>query len=181
MTTGAADEQYIVATKNWLEQFVIRHSLCPFAAKPFREDRIRYVSYPVTTEQELADRLIEEILLLVDADPQQTETSIVIVPNMLAEFLDYNQFLDVADSILAELKVEGIIQIASFHPDYQFADLSSDDVRNYTNRSPYPMFHLIREDSIEKARAMMDVEAIPDRNMALLLELGIENVRKEWH
>ena len=97
---------------------------------------------------------------------------------MLADFLDYNQFLDVVDSIIDELNVEDIIQVASFHPDYQFADLDKDDVRNYTNRSPYPMFHLIREDSIEKAREMMDTESIPDRNMDLLLELGIDGITK---
>lgn len=181
MTTNTENDQYITATRNWLEQFVIQHNLCPFAAKPFRGNRIRYVSYPVTTEEELAAKLIDEILLLKDANPQEIETSIVIAPRMLADFLEYNQFLNVADSIIAELGVEGIIQIASFHPDYQFADLDSDDVRNYTNRSPYPMFHLIREDSIEKAREMMDVEAIPERNMELLLELGIENVTKKWH
>ena len=87
-------------------------------------------------------------------------------------------FLDVVDSIIHELKVEGLIQVASFHPDYQFADLDKDDVRNYTNRSPYPMFHLIRESSIEKAREQMDTESIPDRNMDLLLDLGIEKVKK---
>lgn len=180
MTTSSESEQIIQATKNWLEQFVIKHNFCPFAAKPFREKRIRYVSYPVETEQVLVDKLIEEILLLKDADPNDVETSIVIAPSILADFLDYNQFLDVADSILTELNMDGLIQIASFHPQYQFADLDKDDVRNYTNRSPYPMFHLIREESIEKAREMMDTEAIPDRNMALLLELGIDKVRKDW-
>jgi len=180
MNANTENDQYIAATKNWLEHFVIQHNLCPFAAKPFRGNRIRYVSYPVSTEEELVDKLIDEILLLKDANPQETETSLVIAPLMLADFLDYNQFLDVADSILAELDVEGIIQIASFHPDYQFADLDRDDVRNYTNRSPCPMFHLIREDSIAKAREMMDVESIPDRNMELLLELGIEKVARKW-
>lgn len=180
MTTNYENEQIIQATKNWLEHFVIKHNFCPFAAKPFREKRIRYTSYSVSTEQELVDRLIEELLLLKEADPLEIETSIVIVPCMLTDFLDYNQFLDVADSILTELNVEGLLQIASFHPQYQFADLDVDDVRNYTNRSPYPMFHLIREDSIEKAREMMDTEAIPDRNMELLQELGIEQVCKNW-
>jgi len=84
----------------------------------------------------------------------------------------------VVDSIIDELKLEGVIQVASFHPDYQFADLDKDDVRNYTNRSPYPMFHLIRESSIERAREQMDTESIPDRNMDLLLDLGIEKVKK---
>lgn len=174
------EQQTIQATKNWLEYFVIKHNFCPFAVKPFRENRIRYVSYPVKTEVALVEKLSAEILLLKDANPQDIETSIVIVPYILSDFLDYNQFLDVADSLLAELGVEGIIQIASFHPDYQFADLDREDVRNYTNRSPYPLFHLIREDSIEKAREAMNTEAIPHRNMEVLLALGVENVSKEW-
>ena len=176
MSSGQQDDPAVKATQEWLAQFVIQHNLCPFAAKPFREQRIRYARYAVDTEEALVDSLIDEILLLKEADPQQTETSLVIVPAMLADFLEYNQFLDVADALLAQLEVVGMIQIASFHPDYQFADLSSDDVRNYTNRSPYPMFHLIREDSIEQARGMMDTDAIPERNMALLLELGIDKV-----
>ena len=179
MTASAENKQIIQATRHWLEQFVIKHNFCPFAAKPFREKRIRYASYSVSTEEELVDRLVEEIILLKDVDPAEIETSIVIAPSILADFLDYNQFLNVVDAIIAELHVDGIIQVASFHPAYQFADLAADDVRNYTNRSPYPMFHLIREDSIEQARNMLDTEAIPQRNMALLLELGIDTIKKK--
>jgi len=178
MNTTTDNDQAIQATKEWLEHFVIKHNFCPFAVKPFRDKRIRYVSYPVSSEKELADKLIDEMLFLKDADPQEIETTLVIVPNLLTDFLDYNQFLDVVDSIIDELNVEGVIQVASFHPDYQFADLDKDDVRNYTNRSPYPMFHLIREDSIEKAREMMDTESIPDRNMDLLMDLGIDGITK---
>ena len=173
------NDQVIDATIQWLENFVIKHNFCPFAVKPFKNNRIRYISYPVNTEQDLADKLIDEILLLKDADPQEIETTLVIAPCILGDFLDYNQFLNVVDSLIAELGVEGIIQVASFHPEYQFADLGKDDVRNYTNRSPYPMFHLIREDSIEKARDMMDTESIPDRNMDLLMQLGIDGITKE--
>lgn len=178
MNISVDNDQAIEATKQWLEHFVIKHNFCPFAVKPFRDKRIRYVSYPVNTEQDLADKLIDEILLLKGADPQEIETTLVIAPLMLEDFLDYNQFLNVVDSIIDELDVEGIIQVASFHPQYQFADLGKDDVRNYTNRSPYPMFHLIREESIEKARDMMDTESIPDRNMDLLMRLGIDEITK---
>ena len=174
------NDKAISTTKNWLEHFVIAHNFCPFAAKPFKEDRIRYVSCSATDEDKLVDALVDEIIILKEAKQQETETTILIVPLMLADFLEYNQFLDVVDSIIHELDVEGIIQVASFHPDYQFADLDKDDVRNYTNRSPYPMFHLIRESSIEKARENMDTESIPDRNMDLLLDLGIEKVKKNW-
>lgn len=177
MSSTAQDDPVIMATREWLAQFVIQHNLCPFAARPFREKRIRYVSYVLDTQDALVDRLIDEILLLEDADPLKLETSLVIVPGMLIDFFEYNQFLDVADALLLQLEVEGIIQIASFHPAYQFADLDGEDVRNYTNRSPYPMFHLIRAASIEQARGMTDVEAIPERNMTLLLAMGIEQVR----
>ena len=179
MTTSSETELVIEATKKWLEQFVIKHNLCPFAARPFKQQKIRYASYPVHDEEDFLPSLIDEIKLLRDADPQVIETSIVIGPSILANFLDYNQFLNVVDAVIDDLGVDGMIQVASFHPDYQFADLEQDDVRNYTNRSPYPMFHLIREDSIEKARGMMDVESIPQRNMDLLLELGIEEVVKK--
>jgi hypothetical protein len=178
--TEKQNDKAVSATKNWLEHFVIAHNFCPFAAKPFNEDRIRYVSCSATDEENLVNALVDEILFLKEAKQQETETAILIVPLMLADFLEYNQFLDVVDSIIHELKVEGVIQVASFHPDYQFADLDKDDVRNYSNRSPYPMFHLIRESSIEKAREQMDTESIPDRNMDLLLDLGIEKVKKNW-
>lgn len=178
--TDKQNDKAISATKNWLEHFVIAHNLCPFATKPFNEDRIRYVSCPATDEDTLVNVLVDEILFLKAANQQETETTILIVPFMLADFLEYNQFFDVVDSIIVELKVEGVIQVASFHPDYQFADLDKDDVRNYTNRSPYPMFHLIRESSIEKACEQMDTASIPDKNMDLLLDLGIEKVRKKW-
>ncbi|MDH5377138.1 MAG: DUF1415 domain-containing protein [Gammaproteobacteria bacterium] len=177
MTDSANQNKIVLQTKAWLQGFVIKHSLCPFAAKPFKEDRIRYAVSAANNVDELVDYLIDEILKLKEADPEELETSLVIVPDMFNDFLDYNEFLDVADALIEELQVDGIIQIASFHPQYQFADLEQDDVRNYTNRSPYPMFHLIREDSIEKARGQMDVDAIPDRNMELLLELGLDGVR----
>jgi hypothetical protein len=183
-TTPAEVEQYsakvLRATKNWLEHFVIAHNLCPFAVKPFTDNKIRYVGCIATEEDELLDTLVDELLFLQDANQQQTETTLVIVPLMLSDFREYNQFLNVVDAKLRELKIEGVIQVASFHPDYQFSDLDKEDVRNYTNRSPYPLFHLIRESSIETAREQMDTKSIPDRNMELLLELEIEIIRKKW-
>jgi hypothetical protein len=178
--TEEQNDKAVSAIKNWLEYFVIAHNFCPFAVKPFSKGKIRYVSCSATDEDKLVNTLVDEILFLKEAKPQETETTILIVPLMFADYLEYNQFLNVVDGKIRELKVKGVIQVASFHPDYQFADLDKDDVRNYTNRSPYPMFHLIRESSIEKAREQMDTESIPDRNMELLLELGIEKVRKNW-
>ena len=100
MNNRTVNDQVIESTIEWLEKFVIKHNLCPFAVKPFRDNRIRYVSCPASNEKELADILIDEILLLKDADPNETETTLVIVPFVLTDFLDYNQFLNVVDSII---------------------------------------------------------------------------------
>ena len=171
--------QVIGVTEKWLQDFVIRHNLCPFASAPFRNRRIRITSYDGVSEELLAAKLAEEILLLQQADPKEVETSILVTPRMFTDFSEYNQFLDVADVIIAEINMAGLIQVASFHPAYQFADLAQNDVRNYTNRSPYPMFHLIREDSIESARYAMDVDSIPERNMDLLQKMGLDEVVKQ--
>ncbi|MDX1812931.1 MAG: DUF1415 domain-containing protein, partial [Gammaproteobacteria bacterium] len=127
----------------------------------------------------LVDILIDELLLLSQADINDIETSILIMPNLFKDFEEYNQFGVILDQLIDSLKLNGVIQIATFHPDYQFADLAADDVRNYTNRSPYPLFHLIREDSVEKARASYpDIEEIPDKNMQKLESLGLDKVKK---
>ena len=167
-------------TKQWIEKIIINHNFCPFAKKPFNQDKIRYAVSSATDSEKVVDDLVDELLLLHETPATEVETTILIVPNTLIDFDEYNQFLDVTDSALEELDLVDIIQVASFHPDYCFADLDVDDVRNYTNRSIYPMFHLIREDSVEHARATFkDVENIPDANMDLLLEIGLDAIRHQ--
>lgn len=179
MTTGK-DAQIIATTRQWAKDIVIRHNLCPFAHKPFRNELIRYSVSHATTEDELVDDLIDELLLLRNADTSKVETTLIIVPDCFRDFAHYNQFLDVVDMLIGQFGLEGTIQVASFHPDYQFADLDYDDVRNYTNRSLYPMFHLILEESIERARnTHPDVESIPDTNMALLEQIGLEEIKRQ--
>ncbi len=174
------EEQVIDETRCWVEQMVIRHNFCPFAHKPARNQTIRYAVSQASNEDELMEALINELILLRDADHAVMETTILIVPNCLQQFEDYNQFLDLVDVLIEQFALRGIIQVASFHPDYQFADLDKDDVRNYTNRSPYPMFHLILEESIERARATYPgVEEIPENNMNLLQALGLEEVKRQ--
>ena len=164
----------IEQTRYWVEHVVIKHNFCPFAHKPARHQRIRYTASQADTEEQLINDLIDELILLQNADHEKIETSLLIVPNCLNSFLLYNRFLDVIDALIKQFNLEGVIQVASFHPEYQFADLDADDVRNYTNRSPYPMFHLILESSIEKARLNYpNVELIPEHNMAQLLKLGL--------
>ena len=175
-----SEAQVIAATRCWVEQVVVRHNLCPFAHKPARNKTIRYVVSQAAETDQLVEDLLNELILLRDADHAQIETTILAVPKCLNKFDDYNQFLDLVDVLIVQFNLQGIIQVASFHPDYQFADLAKDDVRNYTNRSPWPMFHLILEQSIEQARlSYPDVEAIPDNNMRLLQKLGLDEVRRQ--
>ena len=176
---GEDDELIVTATRRWLEAAVIGLDLCPFARAVHVQDRIRYaVSAAETPEALLAD-LIDELRALAAADPAQIETTLLIHPGTLADFLDYNDFLGVADAALADLGLTGILQIASFHPDYRFAGSAPGDVENCTNRSPYPMLHLLREASVERAvEAYPDAEAIWERNVEALRRLGRDGWRE---
>lgn len=161
-------------TRNWLKNIVLRHNFCPFAHKPFKQETIHYLVSQANEPETIAKALMQALLQLRDSDANTLETTLFITPNCFADFGEYNEFLNVVDLLIEQLHLQGIIQVASFHPDYQFADLSADDVRNYTNRSLYPMFHLILEDSIEQARATHpDVHAIPQTNMNLLEKQGL--------
>jgi uncharacterized protein len=166
-------ELVIATTRGWLEKAVIGLRLCPFAAGPFARGQIRYS----VSEQESADGLVQELAQelthLHAADPLLCETSLLIHPRVLNDFADYNQFLDRAESTLAAMNLEGELQIASFHPAYQFAGSAPNAVENNSNRSPYPMLHLLREASVARAvAAFPDVNEIGDRNMATLRALG---------
>lgn len=150
-------------------------NLCPFAAVPWRQGRVRFKLSDATNAQRLAEELAEELLALQAADPLECETTLLIHPGVLANFLDYNDFLDLADRLLEDLALDGVLQIASFHPHYQFADSDADDAANCTNRSPYPMLHLLREASIEAAtKRLSDPDAIYQRNIETLRELGLD-------
>lgn len=170
---GARQARIVGATRLWLEKAVIGLNLCPFA-KAVR-NRLRYTVSSARTPQALLDDLIGELQLLRDADPAQIETTLLIHPDVLGEFLEYNDFLDVADDAVAELGLAGVIQVASFHPHYRFEGTEPEDIGNYSNRSPYPMLHLLREASVERAvTSFPDVAAIPERNIDTLKRLGRE-------
>ena len=170
-----SDEQIIATTSAWVDKAVIGMNLCPFAKAVQMRQQIRYVVSRATTPQALYEDLCRELVFLNEADPQQTDTTLLIHPCVLNDFLDYNDFLDVADNTLEELALAGEIQIASFHPAYQFADTAADDVSNCTNRSPYPTLHLIRETSIERAvSAIPDAADIYKKNIAVMETLGQE-------
>ena len=168
------------ATRNWVKSVVIALNLCPFAARELNANRVRFSLSEANTDAQLLNDLHRELLELDQNNA--IETTLLIHPEALQNFADYNQFLDLADGLLQQMDFEGIYQIASFHPEYQFADTASDEVSNYTNRSPYPMLHLIREASLERAVAHYpDADQIPARNIALLEEMGHAKVLALWH
>lgn len=169
----------LAATRNWLERAVIGLNLCPFARSPHAAGRIRYRISVARSPEALAVDLQDELRQLAAADPAEIETTLLIHPHVLGDFLDYNDFLDKADRIVARLKLQGVLQVASFHPRYQFAGTAPDDIENNTNRSPYPMLHLLRECSIDRAvAAMPDTERIYLRNIDTLRRLGHEGWRR---
>lgn len=172
---NANEHAVVEATRVWLERAVIGMNLCPFAGVPWRQGRVRLQVSEATSLQQLAEDLADELLALHETDPTERETTLLIHPHVLGDFLDYNDFLDIADGLLEQLELDGTIQIASFHPEYQFADSLPGDPANCTNRSPYPMLHLLREASIETATASHpDPDAIYERNIATLRTLGVD-------
>ncbi len=168
----------LAATRHWLEAAVIGLNLCPFAKAVHTKDRIRWVLSPATDTEALLQDLLRELRFLDETDPDEVDTTLLVHPGVLADFLDYNDFLDIADAALVELGLDGVLQIASFHPDYQFAGTEAGDVENCTNRSPFPTLHLLREASIDNAvAAFPDAEAIFERNQETLRRLGWAG----WH
>lgn len=164
------------ATRKWVEDVVVGYNLCPFAKRELVRNRVRFVVSDAATEDELLQALHAELQRL-DDEPE-IETTLLIHPRILQAFAPYNEFLDAADGLLAYLDMEGVYQIASFHPDYQFADTEPEAAENYTNRSPFPMLHLLREASLEAAiDSYPEVDDIPQRNIELMNKLGAEKMR----
>ena len=169
---------FVEKTKNWLEKVVIGLNLCPFAKHPFKSDKIRYVIFEKTDLNQLSELLVEELRLLSEADPVNLETTLIIIPKTLNDFEDYLNYVDFSEQLLEELDYEGLIQVASFHPSYQFNGTNAEDVENYTNRSPYPMLHLLKESSVTWAvDNFPNVEEIPANNVKTMQELGLEKVK----
>jgi len=166
----------ITSTRQWLGTVVVGLKLCPFADRELRYGRVRFTVTNAETEAELLMALHSELSLLIN--DATVETTLLIHPQTLLDFYDFNDFLQVADALLIDLALDGVVQIASFHPEYQFEGTAPDEVQNYTNRSPSPMLHLIREDSLARAIAEYpDVEQIPARNVALMQAMGSTKMR----
>ncbi|MFL9926383.1 DUF1415 domain-containing protein [Herbaspirillum lusitanum] len=172
--TPPSDDEVISRTQAWLEQAVIGLNLCPFAKSVHVKKQIRYVVSRAAGWNTLSEDLHDELLLLDKTDPDVIDTTLLIHPLALQDFHEYNDFLVQADRVLEQNNLEGIIQIASFHPYYQFADAQADDIENYSNRSPFPMLHLLRESSIDRAvAAFPEASAIFEKNMDTLRNLGL--------
>ena len=171
--TVPSDAQAVADTVEWLEKAVIGLNLCPFAKAVHVKQQIRYQVSHATDAEGLLQELVSELELLAETAPEKIETTLLIHPQALTDFMDFNDFLEVADAAVEALQLDGILQVASFHPDYQFAGTMPDDISNYTNRSPYPTLHLLREASIDRAvEAFPDADVIVERNVKTLDALG---------
>lgn len=169
------EKQIIAYTSAWVEQVVIGLNLCPFAKPVHTKGQIDYFLSHARDETTLAADLRLAMQRLIANTPDSMDTCLLIHPWVLSDFFDYNNFLDITDEILDELELIGVLQIASFHPHYQFAGTTEDDVTNCTNRSPFPMLHLLREESLDKATAALpDANVIVDRNLNTMITLGHE-------
>ena len=173
--THPTEDFAINHTRAWVNRAVIGLNLCPFAKAPHVKGQIHYVLSEAKGLEGLRDELIEQLQALAATSAEERETVLLIVPQMLRDFLEFNDFLDEADAVLQELDLEGEFQVASFHPEFQFADTEPDDISNFTNRAPYPTLHLLREESIDRAvEAFPEAEMIYESNIKTLEKLGPE-------
>lgn len=176
------DEQQVIAdTRAWVEQAVIGLNLCPFAKAVQVKSQIAYRVSQASTPEELVADLVQELRQLATTPAEEVDTLLLIHPLVLNDFYDYNEFLDVVDAVVESEALEGVLQVASFHPHYQFADTPYQDRANYTNRSPFPMLHLLREDSISRAvDSLADPSSVYRRNMKLLRDMVDEEFERIW-
>jgi len=176
---AAQDEEVVAATRAWLERAVIGLNLCPFAKAVHVKNQIRYAVSAAQTPEDLLADLVAELRTLHAADPSEIDTTLLVHPRLLSDFLDYNDFLELAEAAVAGEGLEGEIQVASLHPQYQFAGTRPEDIENCSNRSPYPTLHLLREASIARAVAVFpDASQIFERNIETLRHLGHDGWRR---
>jgi hypothetical protein len=173
--------EVIAQTRRWLERSVIGLNLCPFAEAVYSSGRVRFCVSEERSAAALLGELRVELQSLNAADPRDLETTLLIHPWVLTDFIEYNDFLEACDATLVDLDLEGEIQVASFHPQYRFAGTESEDIENYTNRSPHPMLHLLRESSIERAvGSVPDTDEIYRKNIRTLRRLGHAGWQRLW-
>ena len=171
--------QVEAGVRRWLERAVIGLNLCPFAKAVYVRDQVRIVASDASTARALLEELGEEMALLRDTPAEQIDTTLLVHPQVLGDFLDYNDFLDDADALVEAMDLDGVLQVASFHPHYQFAGTEPGDIENLTNRAPFPILHLLREASVDRAvAAYAEPEAIIERNVATVRALGHDGWNK---
>ncbi len=171
--TPDQERTVIEDTQKWLLQAVVGLNLCPFAKAVVVKNMVRYRVCASSDPTDVLAMLREELNHLAEADPDKLDTTLLIAPKALPDFLDFNDFLADCDDVLVELELEGVLQVADFHPHYQFGGTDADDIDNFTNRTPYPTLHLLRETSIDKAvEAYPDASLIFERNIEVLTKLG---------
>ena len=160
-------------TRRWVQRAVIGLNLCPFAKSVEVKGQVRYVVSHATRAKAMLVDLKRELLHLMETEASVLDTTMLVAPDGFADFLEFNELLERADQLLVDLDLDGVLQIASLHPQYQFADTGPDDITNFTNRSPYPTLHLLREDSVDRAvAAFPNPEAIYETNMQTMQRLG---------
>ena len=180
-TDATTAGEIIAQTQVWLERAVIGLNLCPFAKSVFVKKQVRYALTAASTADELLAELESELTRLAETDPAELDTTLLIHPQAMTDFLDYHFFLAEVDALNRNLGYDGIFQIASLHPQYEFAGSEPDDIANFTNRSPYPTLHLLRESSIDRAvAAFPDAADIFERNIETMERLGHEGWKKLW-
>lgn len=176
---SAGKSEVVTEVQQWLNDVVVGLNLCPFARKPMRAGQIRFAVSEAKNDADLLDDLLSELQKLDSAAAETLETTLLIVPEYLQDFYEYNFFLGEAERLLEQHDYPGIYQIASLHPNYQFAGSNPEDAENLTNRSPYPIFHLLREESLERAlKNYPDPESIPHNNILRVEALTDEEKRK---
>jgi hypothetical protein len=173
------DPQELIATRRWLERAVIGLNLCPFAKAVYVKQQVRFALSDAELAEDLLEELAEELLRLRDTPADEIDTTLLVHPRVLTDFLDYNDFLDRVDALIEALDLDGELQVASFHPHYQFAESEADDPGNCTNRAPYPTLHLLREASLDKAvAAYPDADVIVERNLETMAKLGLDGFQE---
>jgi len=168
------DEEILKQTRHWLEKAVIGLNLCPFAKSVYVKNQVRLVVSHARHADDLLEELDRELDLLVATPAEEIDTTLLIHPTLFDDFLDFNDFMEIADGVVDEHELEGVVQLASFHPKFQFDGTQEDDIGNYTNRAPFAMLHLLREESIARAvQAFPQAEAIFEENIKTLEKIGL--------
>lgn len=179
ISTSDAYANVVAETRDWLTKAVIGLNLCPFAKAVQVKDQIRFAVSDATDAEGVLTDLQDELALLAETDPEKIDTTLLIIPDALDDFLDFNDFEELSDRLLKRMRLVGELQVATFHPLFQFADTQPDDIENYTNRSPYPILHLLREDSIDRAvESFPDAAEIYEKNIDTMNRLGLEGWKK---